>query len=467
MSLNGSRQRTLIFEVEDLHWIDKTSEEYLASLVESLPGTAILLLCTYRPGYRPPWLEKSYATQLALHPLPPQDSHAVVASTLQRAQVPATLTQLILAKAEGNPFFLEELTRAVLERADALADVAVPDTIQGVLMARIDRLPEDSKRLLQTAAVLGREFTVLLLTGLWEEPGTLEPRLQALKRLEFLYERSSAEEPVYVFKHALTQEVAYESLITTQRRSLHAAAGQALEALYADRLEEAYDRLAYHYARTDEAGKAVEHLTRFAEKAARSYANADAVTALREALRHVERLPTESRDAQTLHLVLCLAHSLYFLGRFAETPELLLQRQERLQRLQEPSLAGPYFFWLGHTYSYLGDQTQAAESAQRAVEIAQVCGDKATRGKAVYVLERAAFWSGQFPQALLYGQQAVELLEQAGEQWWLGQSYWLIGWSYGSMGEFIPALEAESRAHVIGETIQDPRVPCYAAWSMA
>jgi predicted ATPase len=105
MSLNGSRQRTLIFEVEDLHWIDKTSEEYLASLVESLAGTAILLLCTYRPGHRPPWLEKSYATQLALHPLPPQDSRTVVASTLQRAQVPETLTQLILAKAEGTPSF--------------------------------------------------------------------------------------------------------------------------------------------------------------------------------------------------------------------------------------------------------------------------------------------------------------------------------------------------------------------------
>ena len=177
MSLNGSRQRCLIFEVEDLHWIDKTSEEYMASLVESLPGTAILLLCTYRPGYRPPWLEKSYATQLALHPLPPQDSHAVMASTLQRVQVPEVLTQLILAKAEGNPFFLEELTRVVLERADVLAEVAVPDTIQGVLMARIDRLPEDTKRLLQTAAVLGREFTFPLLRRLWEEPGALEPHL--------------------------------------------------------------------------------------------------------------------------------------------------------------------------------------------------------------------------------------------------------------------------------------------------
>src|SRR5262249_54409265 len=121
-----------------------------------------------------------------LHPLQSQDSRTVVTSTLERAQVPETLTQLILAKAEGNPFFLEELTRAVLERADVQAAVAVPDTIQGVLMARIDRLPEEAKRLLQTASVLGREFSLQLLNMVWEEPGTLEPLLLELKRLEFL-----------------------------------------------------------------------------------------------------------------------------------------------------------------------------------------------------------------------------------------------------------------------------------------
>ena len=465
MSLNGSRQRTLIFEVEDLHWIDKTSEEYLASLVESLPGTAILLLCTYRPGYRPSWLEKSYATQLALHPLPPQDSHAVVASTLQRAQVPETLTQLILAKAEGNPFFLEELTRAVLERADVLADVAVPDTIQGVLMARIDRLPEDTKRLLQTAAVLGREFTSQLLEMLWEEPGTLELRLQELKRLEFLYERSGSEEPVYVFKHALTQDVAYESLIITQRRVLHAAAGQALEALYADRLEEVYDRLAHHYARTDEAGKAVEYLTRFAEKAASSYANAEAVTALQEALRHVERLPAEERDRRTLDIVLRLAHSLYFLGRFQDTLELLFQQQARVEQLQEPALAGPYYFWCAHTYSYLGDQERAAQSAQRAMEEGRCCGDDATMGKAYYVLTREGFWSGQYLRGLEHGQQAVSLLERTPERWWLGQAYWAVSASYCMMGAFAEALAAVAQAHALGEALGDPRLQTYTAWT--
>jgi len=466
MSLNGSRQRTLIFEVEDLHWIDKTSEEYLASLVESLAGTAILLLCTYRPGHRPSWLEKSYATQLALHPLPPQDSRTVVTSTLQRAQVPETLTQLILAKAEGNPFFLEELTRAVLERADALVEVAVPDTIQGVLMARIERLPEDTKRLLQTAAVLGREFTLPLLRRLWEEPGTLEPQLQDLKRLEFLFERSGAEEPVYVFKHALTQEVAYESLITTQRQLLHSVAGQALEALYAGRLEEAYDRLAHHYARTDEAGKAGEYLTRFAEKAARSYANVEAVTALQEALEHVERLPAIERDHRALDIVLRLAHSLHFLGRFQDTLALLHHQQARVEQLQEPALAGPYYFWCAHTYSFLGDQEQAAQSAQRALEEGRRCGDDATMGKTYYVLARQGYWSGQYLRGIEHGQQAVSLLERTPERWWLGQAHWAVAINYYFMGAFAQALAAAAQAHALGEALGDPRLQSYAAWTM-
>src|SRR5262245_53943214 len=170
MSLNGSQQRPLICEIEDLHWIDKTSEDYLATLVESLAGAAILLLVTYRPGYRPPWLDKSYATQLALRQLAPQDGAVVVRSVVQRALLPAHLEQMILVKAEGNPFFLEELTRAVLEHGDLQEAVAVPDTIQGVLMARLDRLPEVPKRLLQTASVLGREFSMGLLTAIWDGP---------------------------------------------------------------------------------------------------------------------------------------------------------------------------------------------------------------------------------------------------------------------------------------------------------
>ena len=149
----------------------------------------------------------------------------MVQSVLQTEQVPGPLAEVILAKAEGNPFFLEELARAVAEHDDFRAELAVPDTVQGVLMARVDRLPEAARRLLQTAAVLGREFSRPLLEAVWDEPGAVDPHLAELKRLEFLYEQSGTAEPVYVFKHALTQDVAYDSLLVRRRRAHGGRAG--------------------------------------------------------------------------------------------------------------------------------------------------------------------------------------------------------------------------------------------------
>ena len=293
MARQGSRLRPILFVVEDLHWMDATSEEYFASVVESIAGCAIMLICTYRPGYTPPWLNLSYATQIALHRLSPDDSLSIVRAVLRTDHVAEPLAAVILDKAEGNPFFLEELAKAVSEHDDFRAELAVPDTVQGVLAARIDRLPDEPRQVLQTASILGREFPLRLLGAIWQGQGTIEPHLLELKRLELLYEQSGADEPVYVFKHALTQDVAYGSLLVSRRQTLHAAAGRALEELYADRLDDVYDGLAYHYSKANEAAKAVEYLCHIAAKAARSYASGDAVKALEEALGHVERLPAD------------------------------------------------------------------------------------------------------------------------------------------------------------------------------
>ena len=278
MSLKGSQPQPLLFEIEDVHWIDKTSEDYLASFVASLPGASILLLTTYRPGYRPPWMDKSYATQLSLQSLAPPEAVAVVHSTSQHTAMPDHVAQMIIEKAEGNPFFLEELTRAVIEHGDTATDVDVPDTIQGVLSARIDRLPEELKRLLQTASILGREFSPRLLGAMWESAGSLDALLAALKRLEFLFERTGAEEPLYVFKHALTQDVAYETLLLTRRQALHAAAGHALEALSHHWLAEHYEALAHHFMLGEVWEKAFDYLLKSGDKARQAFANQEAMT---------------------------------------------------------------------------------------------------------------------------------------------------------------------------------------------
>ncbi len=465
LSLRGSRQRPIIFVLEDVHWIDKTSEECVATLVESLAGTPLLFLATYRPGYRPAWMDKSYAAQMAVQPLSTKDSLSVVHSVLQTDQVPDSLARLILDKAEGNPFFLEELSRAVGEQGSLHPTLPVPDTIQEVLLARIHRLPDAPKELLQTASVLGREFPLRLLEAIWDGPGRPEPHLRDLMQLEFLHEQAEGAEPVYVFKHALTQEVAYESLSVARRHALHAAAGRALETFYADRLEDAYERLAYHYARTDQADMAVEYLTRFARRAAALDAHEEAVRALVEARGHVKRLPAEERDRRRLDLILRQASSLIPLGRMQEIVDLLLPDRGNLELLNNPALAGHYHFLLGRTYSFLADRDRAAQAAQRAIEEADRCGDEATKGKAYCLLAQDGPLSGQAVKGIEQGQQAVALLERTNERWWLGYAHWVVALNYSQIGSFEPALEALARAGAIADAMADPRLQSFAAWA--
>ncbi|HET9225924.1 MAG TPA: adenylate/guanylate cyclase domain-containing protein [Thermoanaerobaculia bacterium] len=459
MILNAGRGRLVILQIEDLHWIDQASEEFLAYLVEGLAAAPMLLIATYRAGYRPQWIEKSYATQINLPRLTDRESRHVVDAVLRRAKLADGLLETVLSKAEGNPFFLEELTRSLLESPD----VSVPDTIQGVLLSRIDRLPELHKRLLQTASVLGREFQLAHLTAIWEREVSPGPLLADLKRWEFLREEPISDEPLYFFKHALTQEAVYQTLLVSRRQSLHAAAGRAFERLYADRLEDVYDRLAYHYSRAEEPERAVFYLARVAERAAGGYAHAEAVKALHKALEHAANLPAEGRDRTTLELLLQLAASLLPLARLTETLELLDRHRDVMERLGDPALSGRFYFWLAHTCSYLGNQEEAAKNARLAIEEARKGGDAGTEGRAYYVLSRDAFWAGRFSEGINEGLQAVALLERSEDRWWQGQAYWVVGFHQYVLGRFEKAFEAMARAEEIWKALADPRLD--PSWS--
>jgi class 3 adenylate cyclase/tetratricopeptide (TPR) repeat protein len=463
MILHASRSALVVVQIEDLHWVDPTSEEFLESLVEEIAGVRLLLVVTYRQGYHPRWLDKSYGTRIRLRPLSTSESRELAGSALRRAAASPEQTAAILERAEGNPFFIEELAKAVVEQV-GLSDGVLPATVQGVLMARSDRLPDGHKRLLQTAAVLGRELSHSVLAAVWERPEELGSLLQDLKRWEFLVEVPAADgQTTILFRHALTQEAVYHSLLTGRRRALHAAAGRALESLFAGRLEDAYAGLAYHFPRAGEPVKAVEYLARSAEWWALRYAHPEAVKALEEALRQAEQLPEKDRDRCLIELVLQLARSLLPLARFPETLDLCLRHRERVERLADASLAAQFHFWLAHTYSYLGDQARAALSAERAIALAEQSGDDVTLAKAHYVLARDGFWSGRFAQGVEHALRAVALLERHGERWWKGQAHWVAGFNDYALGRFEPALEAMARAHAIGEALADPRLD--TTWS--
>jgi predicted ATPase len=244
-------------------------------LADSIGNTRALMLVNYRPEYRHEWGNKSYYTQLRLGALG-QESAAEMLSTLLDDGVELNpLKRLIIDKTERNPFFMEETVQVLFGEGALVRDGAevrltkplnalkIPPTVRGILAARIDRLPADAKGLLQTLAVIGREFPISVIRAVaMKSDDELNLLLNDLQLGEFIYEQPAVGNSEYVFKHALTQEVAYNSVLTERRQQLHECAGAAIETLYASRVEEHLAELAHHYGRSGNPGQAVEYLTR-------------------------------------------------------------------------------------------------------------------------------------------------------------------------------------------------------------
>ena len=261
LSLCGAQRRPLVLVIEDLHWIDLSSEEFLTFLLDAVAGVSLLLLVTYRIGYTPPFGSRSFATTLTLHSFSETETLAMASQVLGTAQFPPALQTALMDKAEGVPLFIEEVTKTlldlgVLQREDggyrlvkSLGEVRVPDTMQGIIMARLDRLGDEGKRTVQMASVIGRQFLVRLLARIAGLSDRLEGLLHELQALEIIYEQGFVPEPAYIFKHAVIQDVAYQSLLMQRRKALHQAVGEAIEALYQDRLEDHYAELVHHLPR--------------------------------------------------------------------------------------------------------------------------------------------------------------------------------------------------------------------------
>ena len=317
--LRESQVQPLLLVFEDLHWIDTETQALLDRLVDSLPTARILLLVNYRPEYQHGWSNKTSYTQLRLDPLPPASADEVLQALLGDDPSLAPLKPLLIARTEGNPFFLEESVRALVETgvlvgergayrlAHALQSLQVPATVQAVLAARIDRLPPEDKRLLQTAAVIGMEVPLPLLQAIAEAPEeSLQRSLAQLQATEFLYETRLFPEREYTFKHALTHEVAYGSLLLERRRVLHARIVEALEALAGDRVAEQVERLAHHALRGEVWDKALAYCRQAGEKAMARSAYREAVGYFEQALSALPHLP-EQRDTREQAIDLRLA----------------------------------------------------------------------------------------------------------------------------------------------------------------
>src|SRR5262245_43741242 len=345
-----SQEQPLLLVFEDLHWIDSETQALLNNLVESLPTTRILLLVNYRPDYQHNCGSKTYYTQLRLDPLPPASADELLHALLGDDASLEPLKQLLIARTEGNPFFLEESVRTLVETGglvgergayrlgQVLPTIQVPGTVQAVLAARIDRLPPEEKRLLQTATVIGTEVPLPLLQAIAEVPeAELHQGLAHLQAAEFLYEARLFPEPEYTFKHALTHEVAYGSLLQERRRTLHARIVEALEALAGERVAERVEHLAQHALRGEVWDKALAYCRHAGEKAMARSAYHEAVGSFEQALSALPHLPEQrvTRE-QAIDLRLALRSALLPLGDFRRVLAVLREAEAFAEALNDP-----------------------------------------------------------------------------------------------------------------------------------
>ena len=464
MALRGSRRHPLIILVEDLHWIDALSEEYAASLVERAAGAPLLLVFTYRPGHRPRWADGSHGTQLALPLLSPDESRGVVRDVLGGRTLDAPATERILSQAEGNPLFLEELTRAAAEHGEVPAGAPVPALVQDVLGARIDRLPDAPRRLLQMASVVGRQVSLRLLSAVWEEPDALDDALGELVRLEFLHDAPRAAEPTYCFKHALVHEVTYATLLERRRRVAHGAIGRALEALYAGRTDEVAELLAYHFGRSEASAKAVDYGILAAEKAQRQLAHTEALTHFDNALERLVLMPdSETNRLRRIDAVVKQAEVKFVLDRHAEHVPALESIRDLVERAGDPRRRAEWSYWTGVLGSLTGGPPAAAiAQCREALRLADDGGFADIRAYAECCLAQAQEIGGDLEGALGSGARALAVFESAGDAWWACRALGILGAAAAARGEWADALAHGRRALEHGLAVNDTRLKILA-----
>ena len=369
-----SQEKTLVIVVEDLHWIDDTSEEFINYFIEWIAKTPILLILLYRTEYQHKWGSKTYYHKIGLDHLGKESAIELVKAMLEHGDVATELRDFILSRAAGNPLFMEEFTHTLIENGTIkkqdnqyilsrkITEINVPDTVQGIISARMDRLEENLKQTIQVASVIGRDFAFRILqtiTGMREE---LKSYLLHLQGLEFIYEKRLFPELQYIFKHALTQEVAYNSLLLKRRKQIHENIGKAIEELYSDRLEEFYEMLAYHYSKSDNLERAYQFLKLSGEKAFSNYAIEESYNFFKEALKMLNKLPVSEEIHKAKIEVAILFHSpMSLLGYPEESLEILKGIEKLSKEIGNKKSLAIFIGFISRYYAYKGKPAEAAK----------------------------------------------------------------------------------------------------------
>jgi class 3 adenylate cyclase/predicted ATPase len=423
--LRESEVRPLVVVFENLHWIDSETQAFLNSLIDSLPTARILLLVNYRPEYQHGWGSKTYYSQLRLDPLPQETAAELLHALLGDDASLGSLSRLLIDRTAGNPFFLEESVRALVEthvlqgergayrQIQTLQTIQVPATVQAVLAARIDRLPPDEKHLLQIAGVVGPDFPFRILQAVAGVPeAELRRRLGYLQRAEFLYETRLFPEHEYTFKHALTYQVAYESLLHERRRELHTRIMEALEKLSGDRMSEQVERLAHHALRGEVWDKALSYSQEAGAKAAARSAHVEAIGHLTTALELLKRRPDASeRVAQELALQTTLGSALMATKGYAapEVERAYARARELCQRVEGTPDLLRVLMGLHIFYRQRAELHASNEVGMQLLALAQSVDDPQFLLGARQALGTTSYYLGEFVTARAHLEEGVAL----------------------------------------------------------
>jgi class 3 adenylate cyclase/tetratricopeptide (TPR) repeat protein len=460
-----SHEKPLVLAVEDLHWIDRTSEEFLDYLIGWLPNTPILLILLYRPEYTHQWGSKSYYTQIGLVQLGTASSSELIRAILEEGEVVPELKQLILDRAAGNPLFMEEFTHTLLENGSIEkrnehyvfnrkpSEIQVPDTIQGIIAARMDRLEDNMKRTMQMASVIGRDFAFRILQTITDMHKELKSYLLNLQGLEFIYEKSFFPELEYIFKHALTQEVAYNSLLLKRRKKIHEKVGEAIEELYPDRLAEHYEELAYHFMQGESWKKAMEYSALVGDRAAEASANAEAKTNYQRALQAAEQITPSVPNI----LARLYAKHAGILANLAEYEEAVVDYQKALGLIKQANdQRGEVDILIGLSWVHYNAHREepAAAYNEQAMALARQLDDKVCL--TACLSQRAVLRSvvyGKIVDGTTDAEEVLRLSREIGDPKLLSENLTFLGMLLEWRGEFDRGLECLHEGMKLAESV--------------
>jgi len=484
--LRESQVQPLLLVIEDLHWIDSETQALLDSLVDSLGSIPVLLLVSYRPEYAHQWGKKTFYTQLRLESLPPESTGELLLALLGDAPGLEPLKQML--RRRGNPLFLEETIRTLVETkalegergayrlVRPVQSLQIPATVQTILAARIDRLPVEEKQLLQTASVIGKDVPYAILTAIADLPEeVLRRSLGHLQEAEFLYETSLFPDPEYTFKHALTHEATYGSLLQDRRRTLHGRIVDTIEQLYPDRLAEHVERLAHHAFRGEVWDKALTYLRQAGARAFARSANPEAVAYFQQALAALSHMPeTRATIEQAIDLRFDLRAALFALMDLKKALGYIREAEQLARAIGDQHRLARVFVYTSHHLLLSGDAKEARTLSQSAHAIAESLGDLPLQVAANLYCGATCISVGNLGQAKEHLEKTLQLLpgELSRERFGLHSfPAALVGhylpWALTELGEFDAAIDRARDAIQVAEAVDHAYSVAVAHWGLA